>query len=245
MATLDTSRDVELGTSSVGAMLGPEGAALTITTLLEEHLDAKAAELGAALEATARLPLVERRALELKLLAPFDVLDLPVDAYPAVLVVAQGMTGLRRVDVDDSTVNAGQTIYAVTYPVRCWAWARAKDEGVTPAERGAGADRARKRLLLAVREVLLDHQVITVTIGRTDDLEPDDPAYRPGITVTAKLDETSLRESYSDVVADDVSTVAAAWLEVEVELEEVAASATPAAELEAVNVTVRHPALDD
>ena len=61
-----------------------------------------------------------------------------------------------------------------------------------------------------------------------------------GHTVVGALDESTLRESYSDVVADDVGTVAAAWLELEVTLEELVPAATPAVPVTSVAV---HPAL--
>lgn len=226
-------------------MLGPEGAALALTTLLEDHIEAKVDELARRLEAV-RLPLAERRDLVPKLVEPFDVLDLPLDSYPALLVIARETLGMVRVDVDDATANAGQARYLTRYAVRTFGWARARQEDPAPGRRGASTDRARKRLILAVREVYLDHQAVEVALGGTPDLEPDDDAYVAPHAVTVTIDERTLRESYSDVVADDDGPVAAAYLDLEVTLDELVPVRTaPPARVAVATTILGHPALDD
>lgn len=225
-------------------MLGPEGASLAIATLLEDYLPAKVDELAARLEVT-RLPLAARRALVPKLVAPFDVLDLPVDCYPAVLVVAQTLTRLERVDVEQDSTDAGQARYRARYPLRVIEWVRAVDTDLRPGRRGAATDQARKRLILATREVLLDHQALTVTIGDTPDLEPDDDGYRPGVTLDVAIDETTLREDYSPLLVDGDGPVAGAWVDLEVTVDELVPAATPAPAVTSVTATVvGHPALE-
>jgi hypothetical protein len=226
-------------------MLGPEGAVEALATLLANELPAKAGELTTRLN-TARLPRVEREALIPKLIEPYEVLDLPVDAFPAFLVVAQGMTRMVRVDIAGAGAAryAGQAVYRVRYRLRVFTWARGRTGTADPAERAAEADRNRKRLVLAVREVLLSGQELNVVIGRTVDLDPDDDGYRAGEEVTGAIDETTLTESYDAIAVDEQSsTVAAAYTEVEVELDEAIPLVEPARLAELVDLSaLPHPA---
>lgn len=216
-------------------MLGPEGAAAAITAIVEEDLGARMVDVRDRVTAV-RLPRVQRELLQPSLIAPFDVLDLPVDAYPAILVIAREMVGLRRLDVSTAEGTAGSTVYACTYPVRVFVWARGQVGQTEPDQRGELADVTRKRLILGVRETLLSRLEFTVTLGAGDD-----PEEVPGWSVNGTIDLTTLRESYSEVEADDVSTVAAGYVEAEVTLEE-AMPAASAGTADTVAPSV-HPAL--
>lgn len=163
-------------------MRGLEEAAGVVAGVLAARLPAQLA----ALETRLGLPAgsVERP----QLVAPHDLGRIPLEDWPAVLVVGQTTEDLRRLDVD-----VEGTIYLVRYRLRVYALARGDEEAAT--------DLARKRLTLAVREVLLGYQALRDAGGT--------------------VDERSLRESYSDVERDtDGATVAGAYLELVVALEE-------------------------
>lgn len=224
-------------------MLGPEGAAEALTALLVRDLPAKVDELGRRLNAT-RLARVDRELLVPKTIEAFEVIDVAVDTMPAFLVVAQGMTRMRRVDLGTGDTYAGQSVYRVRYKLRVFTWARGRSGVDDPAKRGAQADVNRKRLTLAVREVLLAGQELTVTIGDTPELDPEEEGYRAGTTVTGAIDETTITEALSDIVDDGAATVAAAYTELDIELDEAIPLTTPAPEAETVTTdVVPHPAL--
>lgn len=219
-------------------MLGPEAVAAALVDLLDEHLPAAAAAVVARVEA-ARLPRLQREAMAPSLIAPFDVLDLPLDAFPAFLVVVQRLAGLRRLEVGQAADDAGLARYAATYPVRIFVWVRGQDD--TAADElldGQAADLARKRLTLALRETLLGHQITEVTLGASTGIDEGDPGYAAGTAVIIRVDESTIAESYSDVGEDDISTVAASWLDVTVTVEETLelAAALPTADEVAVAV---------
>jgi hypothetical protein len=179
-------------------MRGPEGVSEDLADWLAGPLtvvldpDAPDARQGGALdvklaELTARLDLDEDLAPPaLVTTEGRPVSTLAFSEFPALFVVAQAAERFRRQDVVD-----GAIIYLVRYPVRIFVFARGDTFDDT--------DRARKRLTLAVREVILNNQE------------------RLGV------DEDTYRESYSDVTGLDdrnVRTVAGAFIEVTIEVEE-------------------------
>lgn len=205
-------------------MIGPEGAANIVADLLEETLPAAIEHLVTRLDAIAGATRLERERYEPSRIEPRQLLDLPVDDWPAFLVVARRMAGLRRVDVSAAAASAGQTVYAVRYELRVFTYARAAEEVAT--------DLARKRLTLAVRETLLGHQSFTATVGTEQ--------------VAGQIDETSLVEEYSDLGLEDDGTgdtIAASQTDVAITLEELT-PLTEAAPVSGGPAIITHPALD-
>lgn len=221
-------------------MIGPEGAAEALRIILADQLPAKVTAVTGRLNAT-RLPRIDRELLTVKTIDTFDVLDLPLDAWPAVLVIAQRLVSLTRVDYGETIADAGAPLYRSRYATRTLILARGRTGVDDPGQRGRTADIARKRLLLAAREVYLEQQTVGVTIGATVDVDPSDPAYRAGYTVRASIDETTLVESYSDTLPAEDDTIAAAYIELDVIIEETI-EVDPVAALPAeVNVDVTAP----
>lgn len=208
-------------------MLGPEGAAAAVATLLEQHTPATVDLL------IERLDLAGLRRVDRELLYPAQYLahdiatDLPVGDWPAILVVAQNLAGLTPIDpaVTATGRHTGHPLYAATYKVRAYLFVRGRDDELT--------DLARKRIALAVRETLLSHLAFTVTIG-------DESA-------TGEVDPLSVRESYTDLAAEQaLGTIAGAITDLDVTLAEAVTlvDATAAPEAVAVDVVGPHPALD-
>lgn len=210
-------------------MIGPEGAAAAIAGLLEEHLPAMAVRVVERLEVhepdATRL---ERAYYVPQRIEPRQLLDLPVDDWPAFLVVARRLARLKPVDVGAAAATASATVFAATYELRVFTYARGLTDELT--------DLARKRLTLAVRETLLEHLAFRVTVG--------------GAEVAGTIDPLSLVEEYSDIGYDEDlgATIAASQTDLTATLEEVTelAQAAPVAEDSAtVEVgAIPHPALD-
>lgn len=213
-------------------MRGPEGAAEVIRARLAGGLPAMVAELndrlglaGTAAELAPPGALID--GTPRGLIAAQERPELPLDLWPAFLVVAQSMTAQRRIDVVDEGI-----VYRRRYPVRVFIWARGEaaiDVGaaVDTSDRGfVDTDLRRKRYTLAVVELLLGLQHL------------GDGTY---------LDEVSLRESYSDVMLDEdlAATIAASWVQIDVELDELLARTTLGVVGVPVDVdtTGDHPAL--
>lgn len=203
-------------------MIGPEGAAELAAAWLELRVPYRLAGIEARLEleGPARLG---RPALVL----PHDRLRLAVEEWPAILVVAQALRRLGPVEVRPEVGD----VYRATYGLRVFAWVRDEDEAAT--------DLRRKRYLLAIREALLERLTMTGA-----PLPSAGGIASPAITT----DALSLAESYSDLVVDDAgATIAGAWLDVDVIVEErldnapVDLDGTPAPDpepVELVDVTV-------
>lgn len=191
-------------------MIGPEGA----TALLVAGLAAAIPDKLTALEE--RLDLAAGTLPAPKVVVPRDIPRLGLEDWPALMVVAQEARGFRRVDVDDE----GATVYAVTYPVRVYEWAR--------GDNLEQADLARKRLVLAVREVMLEGLVLDADVGYVVDV--------------------SLRESYADLVSDEeAGGIGAAFTEAELNLIEALTPRAPAIPVGNVGLDTAplppHPAL--
>jgi len=127
---------------------------------------------------------------------PRDVNLLPVESFPAVLATLLDTSG-----VVDEGAGAGGRAYRVRYRVRLYVFAR--------AEGAEGAGRARDRYLLAAREVVLGlARSPAVALG--------------GAPLALRLDPRTYRESHSEVdTLSSASSVAAAYLEAELDLDEV------------------------
>lgn len=124
--------------------------------------------------------------------ATHEAPQLALDEWPAVVVVGQEAGDLRLVDRLDEGASYGD-VYEATYRLRVFTFARAQSYAEVSA--------ARDRLALAVRQVLLEE----LSVGDDD----------------ARVDPTSIRESYSDVMPDELGrSVAAAFLEVAITLTE-------------------------
>ncbi len=210
-------------------MIGPEGAANALAELLTEHLADQAAQVVARLEVhdedATRL---ERSYYVPQRIEPRQLNDLPIDDWPAFLVVARRLTRLKPVDVSAAAASASATVYAATYELRVFTYARGLDDATT--------DLARKRLTLAVRETLLEHLAFTVTVG--------------GAEVSGTIDPLSIVEEYSDIGFDEelAATIAASQTDLTATLEEVtplAVEAPVAEDPAAVDLAaIPHPALD-
>lgn len=175
-------------------MIGPEGAAELAAAWLEARIPYRLAALEARLDLDAGSIGVPA------LVLPYDRLRLGVEEYPAILVVAQGLPRLGPVDVN----HAGDS-YRATYRLRVYAWVRDVDEQLT--------DLRRKRYALAIREAFLERLTMSAP--------PPLPASGGNPAPRIATDALSLSESYSDIVVDDAgATIAGAWVEVDVTIEE-------------------------
>lgn len=210
-------------------MIGPEGAAAAIAELLTAHLADTAARVVTRLEVhdegATRL---ERSYYTPRRIEPRQLMDLPVDDWPAFLVVARRLARLRPIDLGASAADASATVFAATYELRVFTYARGLDD--------ASTDLARKRLTLAVRETLLEHLAFQVSAGAEE--------------VAGTIDPLSIVEEYSDIGYDEDlgATIAASQTDLTATLEEVtplADGAPVAEEPAAVDVgAIPHPALD-
>jgi hypothetical protein len=188
-------------------MLGPEDTAERVTAWLAprlpDRLDAIAVRRGDApgtIGAPARVLSHDRTTLAL-------------EDYPAVLVMPQLMRSATPLESTDAGM-----LYLCTYDVRVEWWVRgATDEAV---------DTLRRRYALAIRELLLERQSLTV---------------RGDATAGAfAVVPTTVRESYSDVLTDDVSTLASGALNVDVRVaEELLTDTGPRPVLTAIDQAVR------
>lgn len=193
-------------------MEGMEGATRLLADRLRDRLPAKTAALRA------RYGVTELAAESLPDFVTVDHRErirLGLEEWPACLVVGQETRRIRR---DDRGPTA--TTFTARYNLRVFVMVRAAVD--------ADADLARKRLTLAVRELLLEQG----TLG-----------------AAGTVDETSLTESYSDLARDDTdATVAGAFIAVDVVLEESLTGLTaPVGTVAAATVDTgalpQHPAL--
>lgn len=129
-------------------MNGPEHAAKVVTDELARLMPATVARIEE------RLGLPEGAIPAPARYADHELIRIELDEWPAVFVVAQGVTDVTRVDV-----TAGELVYAVSYPVRVFVMARGDGWDDT--------DLIRKRLVLATREVLLGVQSTAAIDERT------------------------------------------------------------------------------
>lgn len=207
-------------------MIGPEGAAQVVADLLEDHLAGTIDRLVTRLDALEGATRLERSYYSPQRIEPRQLPDLPVDDWPAFLVVARRLAGFRPVDVSAAAASASATVYAAAYELRVFTYARGTD--------ALAVDLIRKRLTLAVREALLEHLAFSGAFG--------------GETVRGSIDPLTLREEYSDLGEDDeAGPIAASQTDLVATLEEVTPHATPSPLASAAGVTVGaipHPALD-
>lgn len=128
-----------------------------------------------------------------KLYATHEAPQLTLDQWPAIVVVGQETTGLRPVDTIDTDTELAE-VWEGTYLLRLFTFARAQTFAQVSADRD--------RLVLAVRQVLLERPSLDDALG-------------------ARIVPGSIRESYSDVMPDELGrSVAAAFLEVSLDLTE-------------------------
>lgn len=169
-------------------ILGPEAAAASLAARLADQLPTKLDELATRYEAEpATLP-------HPAVVAAHDRLRLPVEDWPAVLVLVQE---LSRITPVDRPQDGGET-WVGRYPFRVYLWLRGDDD--------AGVDLLRKRYVLAVREVLMARRSLI------------DPTSDAAGTATPAgdvpvIDALALREDYGPVALSDAgATVAPAWV---------------------------------
>lgn len=107
-----------------------------------------------------------------------------VDEWPMIYTVQTNTARMERADYS----IAADPIYRVTYNMRTYIWARdvGLPEGPTSAEQ---ATEIRDRITTVVRSALLDHP----SMHRAENF------YFPSLDLDVLLDETTLREEYSDV----------------------------------------------
>lgn len=133
------------------------------------------------------------------------------DQLPDVVTIAPYNRARLGVEEWPAVLIAGQetpnmrradqpTIWLVTYKLRAFVWVRG-DSGET-------VELVRQRLTLAVRELLLERKTMTDTL---------------------MVDDSSLRESFSELARDDTNaTVAASYIEFNAWVQEELADAIPA-----------------
>lgn len=180
-------------------MLGPEGVARALVNQLYIRMPGKLAELRARLGVDAyELP-------DMKTLAPTEIDLRAVNDYPALSVVEYDTTG--RLGNQQIDMDAGYEEYIYRYRMRVYVWVMA--DGKTEV------DLQRKRLVLAVREILLQEKVI----------HSDDAAGQ-----YAQIDLNTLKESFSDVGSlTESQLLGGAYIEVEVPTQERLAWLNPGA----------------
>lgn len=156
-------------------MNGLEGACRVVAEHLAAALPGKTAELRTRLAVTNPIDLPD-----VALVLDHDEAPIPLEGWPAVMVVGQNLESMIRHEV-----AATGTDWLCTYRLRVFVWSRGDSFPHT--------DHIRKRLTLAVREVLMQQRKITAA---------------------AHVDDKSLTESYSDLDVDDAgATIAGAFLE--------------------------------
>ena len=187
-------------------MIGPEGVAQAVVDRLRELVPDKLIDLED------RLALPEGSLPAPRLIQPRDAVELRLEDYPALLVVPQDAVIGARTDVDDD----GSESFVCRYTMRVYVWMR--------GDHAEATDLARKRMTLAVREVLLTYGFLPGELGT--------------------IDHTTLIESYSDIAADPSSnsTVAAAYLEASLVTEETVPAPPPYGRVEAMDLML-HPAM--
>lgn len=202
-------------------MLGPEGAGDAVVTWLAARLPARLRilETRYELEGVDVLP-------DPVLVAAQDRGPMAIEDWPAVLALPQGTISTRLVEVLDD----GAEVYRVRYRLRIYAWVR--------SEGYAATDTLRKRYTLAIREALLERKQLVAA-----------PAYGVAATGSAfAVAPETIREDYSDVMTDTAGrTIAAAFIEVAVDVDEVLEGPAPFGTVETTQVDTAalppHPAL--
>jgi hypothetical protein len=96
-----------------------------------------------------------------------------IDAWPMLITVAISMTGLERIDFNSLT----DPIYGVNYSMRTYIWVKDDSPELCTAKRD--------RMTTVLRSSFLDNQCLGV-YSSTENLE-------------VQVDETSMREEYSDL----------------------------------------------
>lgn len=130
-----------------------------------------------------------------------------LDMWPSIYTIQTNTANIERADF---TV-AGDPIYRVTYNMRTYVWVR--DVGITGGEAAEHqVTEARDRLTTVVRSAMLDHP----------SMQRSESIYFPSLHVDVLMDETTLREEYSDIttVKGD-RAVAGAYLSYEFSCHEV------------------------
>lgn len=121
-----------------------------------------------------------------------------LDEWPCIYTL---QTGARDIERADFNIDA-EAIYLVTYTMRTYVWARdvGIPEGPSSAEQ---VTEIRDRLTTVVRSSLLDHPSMQKAASN----------YFPTLDVDIRMEETTLREEYSDVTyAKGDRAIAGAYL---------------------------------
>jgi hypothetical protein len=103
---------------------------------------------------------------------------LGLDHWPTITTIQMGTSKLERVDYINFSADP---VYRVTYNLRTYVWVR----GIGPEE----VTETRDRLTAVVRSALLDHP----SMVRSEE------KWFPSINVESRLDETTMKEEWSDL----------------------------------------------
>lgn len=123
-----------------------------------------------------------------------------LDEWPMVNTIQMNTRLIQRVDYENFSTDP---VYRVTYNMRTYVWVR----GEYPED----TTESRDRLTAVVRSALLDHP----SMVRSEDV------FFPSVTSEVMLDETTLREEYSDLTyVKGQRVVAGAYLAYEFSLNE-------------------------
>ena len=107
-----------------------------------------------------------------------------LDTWPTIYTLQTNTANIERADF----TIAADPIYRVTYNMRTYVWVR--DIGVVGGEIAAHqVTEIRDRMTTVVRSSLLDHP----------SMQRSETIYFPSLNVDVLLDETTLREEYSDI----------------------------------------------
>jgi hypothetical protein len=181
-------------------MLGPEGVARALVGRLHERLPDKLAEIRARLGVTAyELPDVLADNIH-----PTEADVLAIGQYPCIAVVEYDTSG--RLGNQQTDLDAGHEEYQYKYRMRIYAFGMADGYVET--------DLLRKRLILAIREILLQDKVVHNDVAGGQ---------------YAEVDSNTLRESFSDVGSvEESQLLAGGYIEVEIASQERLAWRIPA-----------------
>ena len=118
-----------------------------------------------------------------------------LDEWPTIITTAISMTGLERISYD-----RGNPLYRVKYSMRTYVWVK--------TEQSAEATIMRDRLTTVVRAALLDYPCLKAT-------DPRD-------TFKATIDESSIREEYSDLtLLKGDRVLAGSYISYELDIDEI------------------------
>lgn len=133
-----------------------------------------------------------------ELYLPYEPAGLEV--WPTIITIQMATSSFARTDYTNFSTDPN---YRVTYSLRTYLWVR----GEGPRD----TTETRDRLTAVVRAALLDHPAMTAS----------DPGYFPSNNVDVLLDETTLREEYSDLsYAKGDRVIAGAFLAYEFSINE-------------------------